>query len=156
WVGHPVVESGLDHGDGAAFRGRHQVPETAPLLSVLPGSREGEVLRLLPIFEETVRRLTGRFPGLQVVIPTVANVAAKVEDAVSGWPARAVVLRDPREKPDAFAASDAALAASGTVALELGVAKVPAVIGYRMHPVTAWLAHRLVKVKYVNLINLLL
>lgn len=155
WVGHPVLESGLDRGDGKGFRARRGIAPEAPLLTVLPGSRQTEVGRLLPVFGATVERLAGRFPDLRVVVPTVATVADVVSDAVREWAVPAVIVEG-SEKRDAYAASDAALAASGTVALELAMARLPAVVAYRVNPLTAFLAQRLVKVRYVNLVNLLL
>ena len=156
YVGHPVVESGADRGDGAAFRHRHRIAADAPLLTVLPGSRRGEVSTLLPIFGETVRLLARRHPHLRVVIPTTPNVADDVVLAAETWPVRAIVLRGPAEKYDAFAASDVALAASGTVALELAMARLPAVIAYRIHPITHAYVKRVVKVDYANLVNVIL
>lgn len=156
FVGHPVVESGADRGDGARFRAAHAIPEHSPLLCVLPGSRMGEVTRLLPVFQETVTLLAGRHPDLRVVVPTVATVAATVREAVAAWPVPVVVVEGQEAKYDAFAAADAALAASGTVALELALAGTPTVVAYRVNAVTAWLARRLIRVPYVNLVNILL
>jgi lipid-A-disaccharide synthase len=151
-----VVESAADRGDGAAFRRRHGIPPAAPLLTVLPGSRRGEVARLLEPFAGAVADLARRHPDLRVVVPTTATVADSVSAAVSGWSVPTIVVRGEREKYDAFAASNAALAASGTVALELAMARVPAVVAYRVSPLTGWLVGRMVKVKYMHLLNLIL
>lgn len=159
FVGHPVVESGADSGadsgDGAAFRLRHAMTPDCPLLVVLPGSRRGEVRRLLPIFGEAVSRLGERVPGLRVVVPAVSGVASEIENAVGEWAVPALVVRGGQEKYDAFAAGDAALAASGTVALELAMARLPAVIAYRMNPLTMMIARRLVRLASVNLVNII-
>ena len=154
-VGHSVLERLDEPGDGQGFRRRHGIAADTPLLCVLPGSRTSETSRLLPIFAETAALMAGRFPGLQVVVPSVETVAEQVRRVVSGWRVPAVVV-DSAEKWDAFAASDAALAASGTVALELAVSKVPMVIGYRVAAMTAAIARRLLTIKYVCLLNLLL
>ena len=156
YVGHPVVESGADKGDGAGFRRRHGIAADAPLLTMLPGSRRGEVGRLLPIFRATVARLAARHPSLRIVVPTTATVAERVATEVAAWPVPSIVLRGAAEKYDAFAASNAALAASGTVALELAMAKLPAVIAYRISPLTHAYVSRVVKVKYANLVNVIL
>ena len=153
-VGHAVLESGAEHGDGRAFRRRHGIEMSAPLLCLLPGSRLSETARLLPVFHRAARILESRFAGLRIVVPTVETVAASVARAVE--PLSAVVIRGRQEKYDAFAAADVALAASGTVALELAIAGVPAVIAYKVSPVSAWLGRRLLRVKYVNLVNILL
>jgi lipid-A-disaccharide synthase len=156
YVGHPVIESGADRGDGRRFRRSWGLAAEDLLLTVLPGSRESEVRRLLPIFGRALvllERAIGRF---RVVVPTVATVAARVEQAVGAWPGQPIVVRRPQAKYDGFAASRAALAASGTVALELAMAGVPMVVGYRLNRLTEAFVARAVTVRQVNLVNLLL
>lgn len=155
-VGHAVLESGAGNGDGAAFRRRHGIGPETPLLCVLPGSRHSETSRLLPVFGETAALLAARYPDLRLVVPVVETVADEVAAAVAGWALPVLVVRGRQERYDAFAASRAALAASGTVALELALAGLPMIITYRVTPLTAWLLRRLVKVKWACLLNLLL
>lgn len=155
-VGHPVVEGGAGRGDAAGFRAAHGIPATAPVLCVLPGSRRTETGRLLPVFGDALKRLHLRFPDLHVVAPTVATVAADVERAARAWPVPAVVVRGEAARYDAFAAADAAMAASGTVGLELALAGVPHLVAYKVSAPSAWLARRLLKIRYVNLVNLTL
>ncbi|MCR9221897.1 MAG: lipid-A-disaccharide synthase [Alphaproteobacteria bacterium] len=155
FVGHPVLESGADAGDGAAFRARRAMAAEAPLLCVLPGSRRGEARRLLPVFGETVARLAAERPDLQVAIPSVDYLADEIAAATAGWAAPTTVLTGPAEKYDAMAASNAALAASGTVALELALARVPTVVAYRLNPITYWAINRMVSVDYVHLCNIM-
>ncbi|MGE5268451.1 MAG: hypothetical protein ACM3JG_02140, partial [Thiohalocapsa sp.] len=156
YVGHPVLESGADRGDAAWFRARHGIAPGELVLSVLPGSRGGEVRRLLPVFGETLRLLAFGLGPFRVAVPTVATVAELVAGGVRDWPGRPLVLRGAADKYDAFAASRAALAASGTVALELAMARVPMAVAYRLNPLTEALLERVLKVRQVNLINLLL
>ncbi|HXZ00888.1 MAG TPA: lipid-A-disaccharide synthase [Stellaceae bacterium] len=156
YVGHPVVESGAERGDGPGFRRAHAIPPEAPVLAVLPGSRRGEVGRLLPPFAGAVERLARIHPDLRLVVPVTETVAAPVAEAVASWAAPAVVVRGEREKYDAFAASTAAMAASGTVALELALAGVPALVAYRLNPLTHGLLRRIVKVEHAHLLNLIL
>ena len=155
-VGHSVLESGAETGDGASFRARYGIPSQAPLLCVLPGSRRSETSRLLHVFRDTVALLAEARPELQVVVPTVETVAAEVEAEVAQWPVPVTVVKGRAARYDAFAASQVALAASGTVALELALARLPMVIAYRLSPITAFLARRLIKIKFACLINLLL
>lgn len=170
FVGHPAVE-GRDEGTTFAgaprpsnssvdvageFRRRHGIAADARLLCVLPGSRKGEVSRLCKVFGEGIARLAEGTPNLHLIVPTVANVAATVRQETATWPAPVTVVEGVDEKHDAFQACEAALAASGTIAVELAVAGVPTVIGYRVNPLTAWLASRILKIKYVSLPNLLL
>lgn len=156
FVGHPVLESGADRADGAAFRQRHGIGADVPVLVCLPGSRHSETNRLLPVFAETVRRLAADRPTLRVVVPTVETVVDAVVQDTAGWPSNPIVVKEIGERYAAFAAADVALAASGTVAVELALAGVPTVIAYRVNGLTAWLARRLIKVRYVNLINIVL
>ncbi|MGE5200617.1 MAG: lipid-A-disaccharide synthase [Acidobacteriota bacterium] len=156
YVGHPVVECGADAGDGGTFRRRHGIEPDATVIAVLPGSRRGEVHRLLPIFRATIERIRHRYADLRVVIPTVGTVFQDVAAAVKGWSVPAIVVRGAAAKYDAFAASNVALAASGTVTLELALAGVPMVVAYRVNAATHAIVSRLVKVRYVNLLNLIL
>lgn len=156
FVGHPVVETGAGLGDGARLRERHGIAPDAPLVCVLPGSRNSEVSRLLPIFGATLALLAGRYPGLRAVVPTVPQVRDQVRAAAAVWSVPAAVVEGDEEKYDAMAASTVALAASGTVALELALSRLPAVIAYRLHPVTVALYRRLIRVKYANLVNIML
>ncbi len=156
FVGHSIVEAGVERGEGAAFRVRHGIATDTPLLCVLPGSRRSEIKVLLPDFAATLSILKDRHPGLQVVVPTLGKVAAPVRAAAAAWPVPAIVVEGDDAKYDAMAACDAALAASGTVALELALARLPSVIAYRIHPLTYRLYRRLIRVKYANLVNIML
>jgi lipid-A-disaccharide synthase len=156
YVGHPIIETAAGQGDGTRFRQAHGIAPNARLLTVLPGSRRGEVQKLLPVFGETLRQLAARHPGLRVAVPTVETVAHLVRAAAQSWPGDPILIEGDGEKYDAFAASDAALAASGTVALELGMARVPSVIAYLINPLTAFVVRRLLTTKYANLVNIML
>ena len=156
YVGHAIVEEGADAGDGPAFRRRHGIAAEVPLLAVLPGSRHGVVARHLPIFGAALGKLAASRPGLVAVVPTVSAVADEVARGTADWPVETLIVTGASEKYHAFAAADAALAASGTVSLELAIAAVPMVIAYRVHALTAWLARRMVLVPYACLVNLIL
>ncbi|MFP5515302.1 MAG: lipid-A-disaccharide synthase [Alphaproteobacteria bacterium] len=156
FVGHSVVEGRAGRGDGVAFRERHRIGPGERIVAVLPGSRKGEVSRLLPDFRATLEMLRPTHPDLVAVVPTVATVRDRVAAAIADWPVRTLLVEGDAEKYDAFAAAQAALAASGTVALELALARLPTVIAYRLNPITVALYRRLIRVKYVNLVNLML
>jgi len=155
FVGHPVVEGGAGRGDGARFRAAHGVPPDAPVLAVLPGSRRGEVGRLLPVFRDALARLAAERPGLVAAVPTVATVEDMVRAAARDWPVPAAVVRGEEAKHDAFAAAAAAMACSGTVALELALAGLPGVVAYRASPVTAAIVRRMIRVRFANLVNIM-
>jgi lipid-A-disaccharide synthase len=155
FVGHPVVESGADAGDAARFRREHGLGPAQRVLCVLPGSRRSEVDRLLPVFGAATERLAAERRNLVLAVPTVPGVEETVRAAVRQWPLPSVVITGAAAKVDAFAAADAAMAASGTVSLELAIAGTPHLIAYRVNPVTAAIVRRLIRVRHVSLVNLL-
>lgn len=149
FVGHPVVAERL-----ATPREADTLRGTSPLILALPGSRRGEVTRLSPVIGQTLAMLKVRFPGLRVVLPTVPSVAPLIRDLVRDWPVRPEVIENADRKRAAFAAADVALAASGTVSLELAANDCPMVIAYDMHPVSMWLMRRMARIDTVTLVNL--
>jgi len=149
FVGHPVVAEPLAlPAEGQVLRG------AGPLLLALPGSRRGEVTRLAPLFGQVVGRMLAKHPGLRVALPTVRGVAGLVADLTADWPLRPQIIEDAATKRAAFAAADVALAASGTVSLELAANGCPMVIAYDMHPLTLWLMRRAALIDTVTLVNL--
>jgi lipid-A-disaccharide synthase len=112
------------------------------------------VARLAPVFGEVVGRLRALHPALRVLLPTVRGVAGLVGELTAGWPVRPEVILEPGRKRSAFGAADVALAASGTVSLELAANGCPMVIAYDMHPLTLWLMRRAALVDTVTLVNL--
>ena len=155
FVGHPVLESGADGGDGARFRAAHGLAAETPVLTIMPGSRRTEVSRLLPILGDALRLIADRVPGLVPVVPVAGPVAETVLAETQNWSPRPIVVTTLDEKHDAFAASTAALTKSGTSTLELALANVPMIVTYRVNPMTAAIAKRLVKVKFASILNLL-
>lgn len=155
FVGHPVIETGADSGDGAAFRTRNDIAADAPVVCVLPGSRRGEIGRLGEDFGSALELLATRHSGLRPVVPTIEAMAPMVRDLAASWPGSPIILQGAAERYDAMAASNAALAASGTVALELALARVPTVIAYRVAPLTHFVVRRLLSTDFGNLINII-
>ena len=156
FVGHPIVEEMNERADGARFRRRYQLPADAPLLCLLPGSRQNEITQHLPVLEQTVALIWRQVSQLRLVLPTQAGMAPLVKRLVGRWQLPVLVLEDRTERFDAYAASWLAIAASGTVSLEVALAGLPAVTIYRTGPLSAWLARRLTPVPHVNMVNLIL
>ncbi len=156
FVGHPIIEEAEHLGSRQRFFRRYEMPADAPLLCILPGSRRGEVTQHLPVLEQAVALLWQRFPRLRVVLPTLRTLAPLVRELVASWRLAPMILEDRAERFDAYAASSLAIAASGTVSLELALAGLPMITIYKTGPVTGWLARRLIKVPHVNLVNLIL
>jgi lipid-A-disaccharide synthase len=154
FVGHPAAAA--EPGNGARFRGRFGLPAHAPVLGVFPGSRPGEVRRLLPVFSEVVDRLAARYQGLRLVLPTVPVVEELVRAGTAAWRVPTSLITDRTHKADAMAACTAALAASGTVTLELTLAGVPTVVAYKVNAFSAAVARKLVNPDAVVLTNKLM
>lgn len=155
FVGHPVVSQPLaTPAEAAGFRAAHGIAADAPLVLCLPGSRQGEVTRLAGRFDEALMRLRDRVPELRVVLPTVPGVADMVRGMAKRWPTAPVIVQGDTDKRAAFAAADLALAASGTVSLELAANRVPMVIGYDMAPLSRALIGMLLRTDTVTLVNL--
>ena len=159
FVGHPVLESGADRGDAERFRAVHGLgPQERPVI-VMPGSRRMEAQRLLPIFGGALKLAAERLPGLRPVLPVAPIVAGAVRAAAADWPAMPILVDGQDAKHDAFAAvaqsQGAGLIKSGTSSLEMAVAGIPHVVGYRVNPITAEIVRRLVKVPHASLVNLL-
>jgi lipid-A-disaccharide synthase len=136
---------------GHAFRARHELG-AAPLLAALPGSRVGEVSRLLPTFGDTVSTVAARIPGLRVVVAAAPSVADHIASKISEWPIEPLIVPS-TERFDAFEAADVALAASGTVTTELAMTDTPMVVAYRVDAVTAAWARRVLVTPYVTILN---
>ena len=118
-------------------------PDRQKTLLLLPGSRKGEVTRLLGPFGETVSELEARGHRLRLVMPTVPHVERRVADAVSGWRNRPEIVLDQQRKWQSFGEADAALVASGTVSLELALCGVPLVSCYKLDPLMRLVQHRI-------------
>ncbi|MSP81591.1 MAG: lipid-A-disaccharide synthase [Alphaproteobacteria bacterium] len=155
FVGHPLVEEPIRAGDGKGLRVAHGIPAAATIIVALPGSRADEVSRLLPVFGAALGLLLDRHPKLHAFVPTVAAVADLVADGIAAWPVPARIVRGAIDRYAAFASADAALAASGSVVLELAAAGVPTVVGYRTSLGTAFIGRRLIRIPHVSLVNIL-
>ena len=162
FVGHPVVsEPQATPKQLVSFRERHGIG-TRPLLMVLPGSRGSEVEQLTPIFGEALRTVCLQYPDLHLVVPATAARAEQVRNLTSHWPIQPLVIApDGRsndeyalEKVVAFGAADWALAASGTVSLELAAAGTPMLIAYDVHWLSRKIFEWMLKIDTLTLVNL--
>ncbi|MGR3759283.1 lipid-A-disaccharide synthase [Roseobacteraceae bacterium NS-SX3] len=162
FVGHPVVaEPQAVPQEIARFRVDFGMAE-APFVLVLPGSRRSEVARLAPVFGEAMKLFSARHPDHRIVVPAAAPVADLVTEHLGLWPGKPLLL-DPRgfdpalaaaHKRAAFAAADLALAASGTVSLELAAAATPMVIAYDFQWLTWQIMKRMALIDTATLVNL--
>ena len=156
FIGHPIVERLSHRGDSARFRRKYDIKDSQKILCVLPGSRMSELSRLLGKFSDAVDILLRSRPDILVVIPTLPHLKEYIHKFFVGKGINPLVIDQEEDKFDCFAASAAALAASGTVSLELALTDTPHIIAYRVSAFSAWLARRLIKTPYANLVNILL
>lgn len=156
FIGHTLADAMPLTPDKQAARAALGIGTTSLCLALLPGSRHSEVEMLSADFLKTAILLHQHLPHLEVLVPMVNNQRSEQFKRIKAEiaPDLPVHLLDGRAR-DAMVASDAALLASGTAALECMLAKCPMVVGYRMKKLTFWLARRLVKTPYVSLPNLL-
>ncbi len=136
FVGHPLALT--PQGDGVRFRAENSIPSDATVLSLLPGSRRSEIDMAMPLFGEVINTLSAEMPHLSLVIPSVTKYSARIEEMSQAWPLKPIVVEGDESRCDAFAASKAALAVSGTVALQLAAARLPLVIVYKMASIGPW------------------
>lgn len=156
FVGHPVIESAVIYGNAEEFRARFNIADNTKIMAVLPGSRKNEVSRLLPVFLKSMHTFHQEHPEYVFVLPTVHTVEEEVRKTIEKEDLPIIVLTTEYDRHDAFCSADVAVAASGTVALELAMVNVPHLIAYRVAPLTAFLVRHLLKIQFVNLTNILL
>jgi lipid-A-disaccharide synthase len=158
YVGHPLIErrAWIEALDPEPLARRLQVPADAPLLLVLPGSRTSEVRRLMQPFGSTLARLIERGRKFTVAMPVVQSVRQLVEQELRSWPVQPHLLEGEEDKFRSFKLAYAALAASGTVTLELALFGTPMVVAYKVEPVMAPVLRRLITSQTSVLPNLVL
>jgi lipid-A-disaccharide synthase len=157
YVGHPLIErySEITAVDPEPLRARLGLDPRKPVLVVLPGSRSSEVRQLIEPFGAAIAGLHARGIEPHVIVPVVDHLRGLIERGVMGWPVVPQFVEDHSDKFRAFKLATAALAASGTVTLELGLAGAPMVVAYRVDGLARHLRF-LVKVPSIVLANLVL
>ncbi len=153
FVGNPVLARDLGAADGPAFRAAHAIAPDAPMLLILPGSRRGEVERLMAPFREAARNLKSLVPSLELVVAAADTVEAEVRAALRAWPCPVKITTGERDRLSAMKAATAALACSGTVTTELALCGCPFVVGYKVDPLTYQIAKRLLRTPWITLLN---
>lgn len=152
YVGHPLVEKQAELLNTEKDR---TIVAQPPVLVVLPGSRQSEIDRLLQPFGEAVAIVAEAHPDLIVLMPAVSHLEAALRKRTSDWRVRPDIVTGEAEKYAAFRQADVALAASGTVTLELALAHVPMVVAYRVEWILSKLK-RFLKVPSIVLANLVI
>jgi lipid-A-disaccharide synthase len=157
YVGHPLADEAPERIDRAAIRGELRLPALAPVVTILPGSRQSEITMMAGPFIETAKLIARRLPEVRFLVPLVTRETRALFE-------EEVYRREARDLPmtllfghaqDALGACDVALAASGTVTLEAALAHRAMVIAYRVTPLSFAIASRLVRVRHIGLPNIL-
>ncbi|WP_343314492.1 lipid-A-disaccharide synthase [Brucella sp. BE17] len=133
YVGHRLTSHApILHAREAQLAREPRRLESGPkTLLLLPGSRRSEIEMLMEPFGQTIAELTRRVEKLEVVLPTLPRIETMVRDLASNWAVKPLIVVSDEEKWKAFSRADAALAASGTVSLELALSRIPAVLSYK-------------------------
>ena len=159
FVGHPIVDDKNPNAEEVATFKSSLASEN--VLAVLPGSRRGEVNRMLPLFGDVVDRLLTAYPDLAIVIPTVSGSEADVRRQTAGWKAPVTFISQgegpnwEHRKQTAIAACDAALVTSGTVSLEVASTGCPQVVAYKTNKATARMIKKMILIDTATLVNIL-
>ncbi|OGR06430.1 MAG: lipid-A-disaccharide synthase [Deltaproteobacteria bacterium RIFOXYD12_FULL_50_9] len=154
FVGHPLLDAVHTSMTRQEFLHKYNIPAGLPLVGILPGSRKKEIMTILPIFLETAKLLVAEHGKIVFLLPLAATISENLlyENGLIGCDLDIRIIRD--DHYDLMSACSAVMAASGTVTLELTILQVPMVVAYRISPLTHFLGHRLIKVKYAALANL--
>jgi lipid-A-disaccharide synthase len=153
FVGNPALQRDFSSADPVGILDALGAAPGDPILLLLPGSRRGEVDRLLPRFEEAVARLRRGRPDLRVIAAPAQPVAARVREHLGSWETPVMIFEGDQDKLSAMCAATVTLACSGTVTTELAMAGCPMVVAYRLGPMTAFIARRLIRTRYITLFN---
>jgi lipid-A-disaccharide synthase len=139
YVGHPLTErlDWIEARQPDALRQRLGIANDTPVLVVLPGSRSSEVKRLMAPFGDALRRLKERISPLEVILPVVESVRGLIEQGLRSWPLTPHLVSGEEDKFASFKLARAALAASGTVTLELALSNTPMIVAYRADALAA-------------------
>ena len=155
YVGNPIFDADYHQGDGAGLRRELGIDPKDEVLSVFFGSRLSEIQQLAKPFADAVSELRNQRPRLKLISPVSDSIATDV-NAAAGEDLRLqdIILLPEARKFDVFAASDVALACSGTVTTQLACAGVPSVVSYRLNGFTYMAAKRLYKPNYISIVNI--
>ena len=154
FVGNPLLDEVHSIQAPADFKAQHNIHPDAKVIGIMPGSRKQEIIRLLPIFLQTARMLNEAITNCVFLLPLASTLRETDlrEYLVTAEGLDIRILKDKRY--EAMASCDAAMAASGTLTMELAILKVPMVVCYRVSPLTYFLAKPFIKVRFASLVNL--
>lgn len=154
FIGHPITENNFENIENN-FRNLHQINEDALLLCLTPGSRVGEVKKILPEMIGAANIIASKHQDLVVAIPVISKTKNLITSSVGQFKSRVIII-DEEEKIALFKSANVAIAKSGTNTLELAIAKLPMIVTYKASFLTYLLIKMMAKIKFANLINIIL
>ncbi|MGR8980612.1 MAG: lipid-A-disaccharide synthase [Gammaproteobacteria bacterium] len=154
YVGHPSVERVQPEASKSEDFIRFGLNQDKPVVGLLPGSRTGEINRMLPVMLKAAERIAERIPGVQFLLPQASSIA---DDALQAYLQNASVpITVIKDQPyDVIQCCDAIMTTSGTATLEIALLTIPMVICYKLAPLTYWLGRLLVKTPFIGLPNII-
>jgi lipid-A-disaccharide synthase len=153
YVGHPSVDKVHPQFSKDEDYTRFGLNPAMPVVGLLPGSRSGEIKRMLPVMLEAAEAIAGRVPGVQFILPQAGSIAdAALQDHLRNAAVKITVIKD--QPYDVMQCCDAIMTTSGTASLEIALLTVPMVICYKLSPLTYWLGRLLVKTPFIGLPNI--
>ncbi len=152
FIGHPLVGNVTASRDREGFFVTHGLDPTQKLVTILPGSRNSELARHLPVLRETSAKINAELPGLQFIVAAAPGRSASLKE---GWPSGVNVRVLEGQTYDALAHADASIVSSGTATVEAALLDAPMLVVYRVTPLTAILAKPLVRTKHFSMVNLI-
>jgi lipid-A-disaccharide synthase len=163
FVGHPVISNAIVKPKAIEKLRANLELHAGPIITVLPGSRIGEIKRMCPIFKDVLINIKEKIPDVQFILPAASTVEDLVISTIKNWEVKPKlllsmdysVLEISNRKYAAYAVSSAALATSGTVALELASQNCPMVVAYKANWITTKMVEKLAKIDTANLINII-
>lgn len=159
FIGHPLIEDAPDLSQkskiNTEFREFYKILNSDKLILLTPGSRVGEVKRIFPEFINAINLLKNKIPNIKIAIPVVKKTQNIVEEMSKKFNVEYFLIEQQNYKKMAFSSCDFAIAKSGTNAIEISLNKIPLIIAYKINFLTHFIAKRMIKIKYANLLNLI-
>ncbi len=155
FVGHPVFEdiTYLNESEKEELRKAHNYDRTDKVIAILPGSRRGELKRLLPVFIQAAEKIYAQNANTKFILMPTESLRSEVSKFAHRIP-NGIVVSDTENKRRLLQICDAAIVKSGTVALEVAALKCPYVTCYKINPLTHWMIRKMLNIDYANLVNI--
>ncbi|MBF0237874.1 MAG: lipid-A-disaccharide synthase [SAR324 cluster bacterium] len=154
FVGHPLLDEGIPQDQVQQFREPFHASGNSPLITIAPGSRPGEITRIMPVLAEAMVLLHQRFRQVRFLLPVSETLPVSlIEQYLENKSLPVSVL--PGKFLECIYSADAAVVCSGTATLQTGLARIPFVIVYKVSALSFWIAKKLAKIQFIGMVNIL-